>query len=122
MKVKALVLGILLLLSIDSVARTLPTWHAAGEHHHAMLLIPPSEAPVIVRIVDAQQRVLLHLTLEAIQGAKERIDFDWVPTGHYVLEVDFDQQTFYKTLSVQNDRVRASDASEQFQTVPRFDL
>ncbi len=122
MLAKTCIFGILLLLSTPVLASTLPTWHATGSHQDAMVLVPPSDDPVTLRIVDAQQQVMLMLTLDATQGVKERIDFTWIPTGHYVLEVQFEQQTFYKTLLVQGDRVQTPNDTQHFRTATRFDL
>ena len=54
------------------LAATLPTWHVAAPHRCAMIVVPPSEHPVIIRVTDAQQQVFLLLTLDAQNGIEEK--------------------------------------------------
>ena len=104
------------LLAQAGVASTLPTLHAVNQHHYAMLLVPPSDHPVTIKITDGQQRVFLHLVLDATTGVEKNIDFSWMPAGHYHLEVHYEGQALYKTMYVRPDRVGSLDATVTFRT------
>lgn len=111
-----LTVGLVSLLTSFGFATTGPTLHASGEHHYAMLLVPPSDHPVTVKVTDGHQQVFLHRTLDAAAGSEERIDFSWMDAGHYYLEVSHEGRTFYKTVYVRPDRVGSLDRSITFQT------
>ncbi len=119
---KTFVIGYFLVLTNSGFGATLPTLHAIGEHHYAMLEVPASVHPIEVRITNAQQQVFLHLTLNAAQGAYEKLNFSRMPTGHYFLEVHFGDQSFYKSVFVQQDRIRMLDTNSGFRTTPYAQL
>ena len=107
-----------LLMSIIAVslssAASLPTWHIAEPHRCAMIVVPPSEHPVTIRVIDAQQRVFVSLTLDASEGIEEKIDFSAMPPGRYSLELTFDRRPFYKIVHVHSNQVTDQDASAAF--------
>lgn len=118
----ASVLGLIFLLTSPLYATSLPTLHAVGQHHYAVLLVPPSVHPVVVKITDDQQKTFLHLTLDAEEGIEENIDFSWVPAGYYYVEVHHEDRVFYKTVYVRPDRVSSLDATVSFQRAPNAQL
>ena len=68
---KTLTVGCFLLFGTSGFGASSPTLHAIGEHYYAVLQVPASVHPIEVRITDAQQKVFLHLTLDAAEGAYE---------------------------------------------------
>ena len=103
-----------------SLAATLPTWHVAAPHRCAMIVVPPSEHPVIIRVTDAHQQVFLLLTLDAQNGIEEKIDFSAMPVGRYSLEVHYNQQPFYKIVHVHSNQVTDQDASAAFRVAQHY--
>ena len=87
-----------------------------GEHHHVILQIPESAHPAKVTITNAQQQIFLHLTLNAVDGAYEKLNFSQMPAGHYSVEVHIGGQSFYKSVYVLQDRVSVLDAAPTFRT------
>ncbi len=85
-----------------------------------MIVVPPSEHPVIIRVTDAQQRVFLSLTLDAQNGLEEKIDFSAMPIGRYSLEVHYNQQPFYKLVHVHSNQVTDQDASVAFRVAQHY--
>jgi hypothetical protein len=106
--------------SSNSLAAWLPTWHIAAPHRCAMIVVPPSEHPVIIRVTDAQQQVFLLLTLDARSGIEEKIDFSAMPIGRYSLEVHYNQQPFYKIVHVHPNQVTDQDASVTFRVAQHY--
>ena len=102
------------------LANSLPTWHIAAPHRCAMIVAPPSEHPVIVRVTDAHQQVFLLLTLDAQNGLEEKIDFSAMPVGRYSLEVHYNQQPFYKIVHVHSNQVTDQDASIEFRVAQHY--
>ncbi len=103
-----------------SLAASLPTWHIAAPHRCAMIVVPPSEHPVTIRVTDAQQRVFLSLTLDALEGIEKKIDFSAMPVGRYSLEVHYNQQPFYKLVHVHPNQVTDPDASVDFRVAQHY--
>ena len=99
---------------------SLPTWHIAAPHRCAMIVVPPSEHPVIIRVTDAQQQVFLLLTLDAQNGIEEKIDFSAMPVGRYSLEVHYNQQPFYRLVHVHPNQVTDQDASIEFRVAQHY--
>ena len=116
----AFVVCCFLLLTGQGFGASQPTFHALGQHHCAMLLVPPSDQPVTIKVTDPQQQVFLYLTLEAADGVEERINFARMPAGPYYIEVQYEEYTFFKVVYVQNSHVNAADASVDFQTTRYF--
>lgn len=85
-----------------------------------MIVAPPSEHPVIIRVTDAQQQVFVLLSLDASDGIKEKIDFSSMPPGRYSLEVNFNQQPFYKIVHVHSNQVTDQDASVEFRVAQHY--
>ena len=101
-------------------ATSLPTWHVLETHRCAMIVVPPSEYPVTIKVTDAQQQVFLWLTLDASQGVKEKIDFSAMPIGRYALEVHYNQQPFHKLVHVHPNQVTDQDASVEFRVAQHY--
>ncbi len=79
-----------------------------------MVVAPPSEHPVTIRVTDGQQQVFLWLTLDAPNGIREKIDFSAMPVGRYSLEIHYNQQPYYKLVHVHPNQVTDQDASGEF--------
>lgn len=106
-------------LSVGSVA-SLPTWHLLEPHRCAMIVLPPSDHPVTIRLTDGQQQVFLLKTLDASNGIREKIDFSAMPIGRYSLEVHYNQQPFYKLVHVHANQVTDQDASVGFRVAQHY--
>ena len=104
----------------SSSAASLPSWHVLETHRCAMIVVPPSEHPLIIKVTDAQQQVFLYLTLDASNGAEKKIDFSAMPTGHYFLEVHYNHQTFHKLVQVHPNWVKDQDASTGFRLTQHY--
>ena len=99
---------------------SLPTWHIAAPHRCAMIVVPLSEHPVVIRVIDSQQRIFLSLTLDAKNGLEKKIDFSAMPVGRYSLEVHYNQQPFYKLVHVHPNQVTDQDASATFRVAQHY--
>lgn len=116
-----IVAGVSLVATLGQAA-PLPTLHMIEQHQCAMLVVPSSHHPVTIQVTNSQQQVFLRLSLDAARGTERRLNFSHMPSGHYLVEVQFDHRTLYKVVRVDEDRVTLFDTFAEFKTTENFQL